>query len=306
MTNSRSAILIASAMTLLVASWGQSASDPLAAGQQREDGKNPGPRHQARKRIRDERRGSARRLSKLEKEIQALRAEIRTLTTELQAARAAGQVPIVAEAKPLEPATPEIPPDQPKKIPEFPIVFPIAHYDNRDGGDLILMVSPEGGKAVLSNANTGDTKPLKLSGDEDHPHKISPVSENAHSIVALGIKGPKITRLAVLSFGQPSTPKGPAYAWYSIDLREPVDLAVPVVRDYVSAIYYLGRHVYAFSRPAARWDVLELPKGVEIETGYSHDGPNIKANGHIYTFVIETGKWKDYDARAVFDSQFKP
>lgn len=262
------------------------------------------PLPHAQEALRRELREAAGRLDDLEKELKALRAEVRALTTELHARRDA-RGPAVADEAPA--SVPAVPPADDAPEPEnggknAPTVFRL-NCAGVPGSGLLMVVSPDGHKVVVSDTKRSFPKTIKLSEGKAPRRRVSPVFDNSGGVVALAVHGPKITRLAVLAF-EDATGRGlssETYAWYPIDLREPVEEATPVVQDYLSALYTLGRRVYAFSRPARRWDVLELPKGADPVHGFDNEGPTVENDGHLYTFVLSTGKWSDLDLRAILD-----
>ncbi|MCA1686080.1 MAG: RNA polymerase sigma factor, partial [Planctomycetia bacterium] len=62
------------------------------------------------------------------------------------------------------------------------------------GQNSILVISPEGDRAAVHNLVSGETERVKLSDDKTTPHEVVPIV--GPGIVALGVKGPRITRLA--------------------------------------------------------------------------------------------------------------
>jgi hypothetical protein len=78
--------------------------------------------------------------------------------------------------------------------------------------------------------------------------------------------------------------------------------------------YALGRRIYAFGAPVGRWDVLELPEGVETSAPqgfggrpspsltWDEDTVTFDHDGHLYVFTAATGKWRDIDTRAILDT----
>ena len=109
-----------------------------------------------------------------------------------------------------------------------------------------------------------------------------------------GLKGPKITRIAVADTASAT--------WYRQDLRKPFEgQATPMMGASGLAVYTLGRFVYAFSPEAHRWDVVELPEGIPAVPIIGPFGVTIERRGHIYNFVTKTGKWEHLDVRAILD-----
>lgn len=309
MTNRRRTVQVAAVTACLIASaFGRSVGAEGPPKKKAEGVRKTVSR--ALKKIQDEQGDSARHIANLEKEVQALRADVRSLLTELHALRGTQEPPrpvVEAMPDPTGPAVVEVPeppnPADEAKKPAEPGVFRFQKYNDPAQGEFLLVVSPDGDRVALSDPKTGETRTLKLSGDKAHPHEVRPGYESCGTLVALAIGGPKITRLAVLSYDDGAPAGSPlAYHWYPIDLPEPVDSAVPdTVGGCGTAVYTLGRRVYAFSQPAHRWDVLELPRGVAPSFRSSNEGPTIENDGHIYTFVTSTGQWRDLDVRAILD-----
>ena len=96
-------------------------------------------------------------------------------------------------------------------------------------------------------------RPATPAGTSPPPLKVTTIE--GPNAVALMVTGPKITRVAAATEISGD--------WIPIDLREPVEgRAVPILAPGI-VVYGLGRHVYAFSSEARRWDVLDLPEGVK-------------------------------------------
>ncbi len=132
---------------------------------------------------------------------------------------------------------------------------------------------------------------IELSGTKDAPLEVTPIV--GRNVVALGFKGSKITRIAALD---PDTG-----ILYSQDLKEPMKgQAMPIVGPGV-AVYALGRHIYAYSALAHRWDVADLPEGLIGVPIVGPDGASIEGRGHIFTFLPKIGKWEHIDVRAIHE-----
>ena len=102
---------------------------------------------------------------------------------------------------------------------------------------------------------------LQLPVPQGARHQITPIWNRRLPILALNVSGPNVSRIAV--YAVTSKTGG---AWYSQELREPVDDARASV-SLGAAAYALGRYVYAFSYSAKRWDILELPPGASRSVG---------------------------------------
>ena len=110
-------------------------------------------------------------------------------------------------------------------------------------GSSIVVISPVGDRITLHNVDTKKSASLELSGSKDAPLEVTPITVG--DLVALMLKGPKITRIAVCN-----TSSG---TWRSQDLREPTDgEAVPIVAPGV-AVYAIGRNIYAYGAESDRW-----------------------------------------------------
>ena len=158
-------------------------------------------------------------------------------------------------------------------------------------GSSIVVISPVGDRITLHDVDTKKSASLELSGSKDAPLEVTTVTVG--DLIALVLKGPKITRLAV-----GNTSSG---TWRSQDLREPIEgEAVPIVAPGV-AVYAIGRNVYAYAAESDRWDVAELPAGVRAVPIVSPGSVTIETDGHIYAFSAKTGKWNHTDVRAILD-----
>jgi hypothetical protein len=155
----------------------------------------------------------------------------------------------------------------------------------------IVVISPLGHRVTLYNVETKKSASLDLSGPKDASLEVTPIVVG--NLVALMLKGPKITRIAV---GNASSG-----TWRSQDLREPTDgEAVPIVAPGV-AVYAIGRNIYAYGAESDRWDVAELPEGLRAVPIVSPGSVTIESDGHIYAFSTKTGKWNHTDVRAILN-----
>jgi RNA polymerase sigma factor (sigma-70 family) len=234
---------------------------------------------------------SARRNAELQKQVEILRAE-------LEALRAAKPPAAGEESRPAQPVAAKGAEEAggrkgKRDVPAMP------RYVHLEQGKALMVISPEGDRATVYYPETKQAKSIRLFEDKKTPHEVQPLA--TPGLVALGVKGPEITRVAVYhesvsNFGRPI-----AGAWYPVDLREPVDVAMPIVGP-GSAIFKLGRHIYAFSSAAKRWDVLEFPVGAKPTPTFGPGSINYENDGHLYTFDDATGKWNDLDIRAILDA----
>ena len=225
---------------------------------------------------------SARRNAELQKEVQDLRAELEALRPPQPASG--------KKARPDEQAQA----NDPNAVEESegrlaPISNPPYEHVGRD---LLLLISPQGDRVVAYDTNTKKARSLRLSEDKKNSRQVTIIA--GPQILALMLKGPKITRVAVLDIG--------TRTWYPMDLREPVDVALPTVGPgWVE--YIIGRRHYLFNMPWKRWIVVEPPEGVNANLMRSPNGSyTCEHNGHIYTFDKNTGKWDDLDTKAILNA----
>jgi hypothetical protein len=175
---------------------------------------------------------------------------------------------------------------------------PRAAGDDRDASAAVpqyfrhgpaLVVRPHGGGRITLY-NMESKQSLELSGPEDGPLEVVPIQ--GQDFMALGLRGPKITRIAVADN---------ASGWHIQDLRQPAEGSVmPIVGPGV-AVYRAGRYVYAYGVEAHRWDVAELPEGLRASPVVGPQGATIEGGGHIYTFAARTGKWEHINVKAILD-----
>jgi hypothetical protein len=158
-------------------------------------------------------------------------------------------------------------------------------------GRSLIVISPVGDRVTLFDIETKEARSLELSGSKDLPLEVTPIA--AENIVALMLKGSKITRIAVAD-----TANG---IWHAQELRTPAEGAVvPIIAPGV-VVYVQGRDVYAYGGSARRWDVTEVAEGVRAEPVVGPETATIENNGHIYTFAGKSGKWEHVNIRAILD-----
>ncbi len=161
------------------------------------------------------------------------------------------------------------------------------------GGQLIVVSSPEGDTVTAYSFETGKAKSVRLAKGKDAKLEVRPVVTQG-GLVALYLKGPKVTRIAAFSPADGN--------WHAQDLREPTDQAVPTISNTLVA-YVIGRRVYAFNWKAQGWGVLELPEGAAVTPSVDNDAITCDHNGHLYVFSVKGSGWEDIDTRAVGDDQ---
>ncbi len=155
-------------------------------------------------------------------------------------------------------------------------------------GEALVVSSPSGGRVTLYDLKT--RRSLELTGPNDAPIGLTPFY--GPNLLALGVSGPKVTRIAVAD-----TDTG----WHVQELRRPVAGRVTPTVFQGFALYTEGRYAYAYSAQAHRWDVAELPEGLRASPVGDQNGVTIEGRGHIYAFAPRTGRWEHVDVRAILD-----
>jgi hypothetical protein len=170
---------------------------------------------------------------------------------------------------------------------------------------MIVVVSPRGDNVVSFNKLTGARRSMRLADADGPKLTVKPVAgawdAQGRGVVALEIRGPSVKRLAVASelfYNRNSTG-----TWYSHDLSEPVESAIPRVGSH-TAVYVLGRYVYALAADAGKWDVLELPQGVQPKPTLRIDSWAVPFGPHLYIF--NNGKWVDVNTDSNVDEDGDP
>ncbi len=149
----------------------------------------------------------------------------------------------------------------------------------------IISVQPRDSRKVFAySTETGAWKGYSL------PEGVEASPIISGSLLALLMKGEAINQVAAFD---PSSG-----AWYAQDLKEPAKgKTQPIVAGNLAA-YGLGRHVYAFSSDARRWDVLTLPEGSAPATPVVHSAMVVvERGGKLYTFSAKTGRWTEFDTQ---------
>jgi hypothetical protein len=153
----------------------------------------------------------------------------------------------------------------------------------------LVIRSPRGDRITLYNVESKQTQ--EFSGPKDGLLDIRPYY--SPDLMALAIKGPKITRIAVADNTS---------GWHVQDLREPAEgLVSPTVAQGV-AVYRVGRYAYAYGTEADRWDVAELPEGLQAGPVAGQSSITIEGLGHIFTFTSKTGQWEHIDVRKIAEA----
>jgi outer membrane protein assembly factor BamB len=153
----------------------------------------------------------------------------------------------------------------------------------------IIAVQPRDSRKIFAySTETGAWKGYALPEGVEASPILS--SSQGGGLLALLMKGKSIPQVAAFD---PSSG-----SWYAQDLSEPAQgKTQPIVAGNLAA-YGLGRHVYAFSSDARRWDVLTLPEGSAPAIPVVHSAMVlVESGGKLYTFSAKTGRWTEFDTQ---------
>ena len=109
----------------------------------------------------------------------------------------------------------------------------------------------------------------------------------------------------------PSSPSSTSrrFRWSVQDLEEPSENEdVGPYIDQNVALYVLGRHLYAYSALAGRWDTLSLEERLVPRPGYGpeaqayfpsvkHDSIAVSQHGRLHIFTAKAGRWQTIDPK---------
>jgi hypothetical protein len=202
--------------------------------------------------------------SKLQKEVQELRAELQALRATMGrgAGTQSGKVDPTASMRlwsapvdhgksayiPPTPATRTLFSDRTANASTSPQYFPYRRL-----GGLIFAASPTGNRVIAYDPNTRWTSSLELRATKENPLKVSfaanPSERGQQGLVAISIEGEQITRIAGFDLK--------SQTWHAQDLSEPVrGQAIPYIANAIS--YDLGPHLYTFNPQSLSWDHLDV------------------------------------------------
>jgi RNA polymerase sigma factor (sigma-70 family) len=163
------------------------------------------------------------------------------------------------------------------------------HYTR--SGNLVFVSSSIGDRFAICDLANGRSASIRLPASKDSPLTITPISDAENRFLVLGLQGPRITRIAAFHFQ--------LWKWIPLDLREPVSGTMSPLVGSSAVVYRHKRFIYAFSPYTFTWGVLELPEGVSARPVVSSDSVTAEGGGHIYTFLVQKGTWKDIDLNAL-------
>jgi hypothetical protein len=128
-----------------------------------------------------------------------------------------------------------------------------THQRSLVRGEYTFMALRAGNTALAYNATTREVKAVRLSAKKEPPLWVTPVVMESSNdrIVALGVRGERITRVALFDL---KTGK-----WMPLDLDQPVSGAVwPMSFGPDTVAYEVGEVLYVFNPKTDAWDRLDL------------------------------------------------
>ncbi len=240
----------------------------------------------------------------IDDELDRMRQQFNTLQTRLRK--------LQTEIDPVRRGRPTRPPAPTPAIPPTAATRPADPTYVNFGGEMIMVISPDGSKVGLFNVRTGRPQPVSLPAfqgsrrefivmPDDINEKPYPLLrkrpsgtaiENSHFcwFIALDLdRRGNVTRIAGFD------PRDGT--WIDQPVPDPVDRSA--VAMYPGCLLVLGRRIYALSKPAKRWGVLDLPSEAASKAVYQRDGYWADVEGRLFRFNAETGHWDDIYARAL-------
>jgi hypothetical protein len=128
------------------------------------------------------------------------------------------------------------------------------------------------------------------------------INKYSGNVLPLYFHGRGFTQLAVFDFAH--------FRWSVQDLEEPYEDEDKDVRPFLDdnvALYVLGRHLYAYSALAGRWDTLTLEERLIPRAAYGvaqpyfptvkHDSIAVSQHGRLHVFTAKTGRWQTIDPK---------
>jgi RNA polymerase sigma factor (sigma-70 family) len=122
-----------------------------------------------------------------------------------------------------------------------------------DCGVYSFAATRTGNAAVAYNAATGEVKAVRLNATNDQPLWVTPLAGDAEApqLVALGVRGARITRVAVFNLRSGK--------WAPLKLDQPVSGAVwPMSIGPQTAAYLVGEFLYRYNPERDAWDRLDF------------------------------------------------
>ncbi len=135
-----------------------------------------------------------------------------------------------------------------------------------------------------------------LHGEMNDANIDASLNDGALPVLAPRFLRTGLAQLAVFDFNH--------FRWAVQDLVEPWNgRNLSPFKNGKLAVYALGRHVYAYSAEAQRWDTLTLEKPLLSGTRAPHaSGLSVKENsiavsqdGRLHVFTAKTGRWQTID-----------
>ena len=136
-------------------------------------------------------------------------------------------------------------------------------------GKQLFVSLPGGNRVALYNMDTKTSKTIELSSSPKAPVEVTPIA--GANVLALGLKGSKITRIAVADLESGT--------WYAQDLRQPFEGRVSPILGPLVAVYPLGRYVYAYSAGPTAGTSSSCPKACKPRPRSGRTAPRSRAAG---------------------------
>ena len=148
-------------------------------------------------------------------------------------------------------------------------------------GNRLFIFRPGGNRVAMYDFGTRKSQAIELGDSKDAPVEVTPIV--GPDLLALHLKGPKITRIAVADLRMGT--------WHTQDLHSPSRGRLHRSSGGNGRLP-LGRYAYAYSGQTRRWDVVELPEGAAIRAlgrVRQRDDPGPRASLYLLGIDREVG-----------------
>jgi RNA polymerase sigma factor (sigma-70 family) len=173
------------------------------------------------------------------------------------------------------------------------LVAHVAHIEWNQ--TMIVAMGPRAAQLAAYDAGRDRWAIQDLRGEAGGIKMIA-LSQNSSQVRPCNFSGPRLTQVAVFDVGR--------FKWSVQELDEPWEegYAGPHVQGPV-AVYILGRHLYAYSQKADRWDTLKLAQPITFSNvmpqpwSIDNDVVAVSQNGRLHVFAASTGRWQTVEPK---------
>jgi hypothetical protein len=167
----------------------------------------------------------------------------------------------------------------------------------------ITAIGPRAAQLAIYDAENDRWAIQDLRGETAGTKAIWFNPQRSLQLIPYTFEGPRLTQIVVFDVGR--------FKWSVQELDEPWEegSAAAFIRESV-AVYVLGRHLYAYSSEAGRWDTLTMEQPVapprnefpaELSVGSAltidNDVAAVSQRGRLHVFTAKTGRWQTVEPK---------